>query len=76
MLRKDPRLLDPRYRATPGDVMIYTEPARSARKRESVKLQPKPPPEFKAPTAVLLNKMMLEGFEQVGRTARSLSNRV
>ncbi|RLU20013.1 hypothetical protein DMN91_006619 [Ooceraea biroi] len=64
---KDPRLLDPRHQATPGDVLIYTDkPICSLRKQKSMEAQPKPPPEFKAPTAVLLSRMMLEGFDRKG----------
>ncbi|XP_012226182.2 uncharacterized protein [Linepithema humile] len=60
---KDPRLCDPRYQKTAGDVLIYTEPARSLKESKRMEPQPKPPPAYKMPKAVLLNKMMTGDFK-------------
>jgi hypothetical protein len=61
---KDPRLRDPHYQKTAGDVLIYTESVGSLKKLKSEKEpQPKPPPAYKMPKAVLLNKMMTEDFK-------------
>jgi len=58
---KDPRLRDPRYQKTAGDVLIYTESVGSLKESKSEKEpQPKPPPAYKMPKAVLLDKMTKE----------------
>lgn len=58
---KDPRLRDPQYQETAGDVLIYTKNKSSKfpKASKNVEPQPKPPPAHKLPTAVLLNKIMM-----------------
>ncbi|XP_054011222.1 uncharacterized protein LOC128893914 [Hylaeus anthracinus] len=58
---RDPRLTDPRYKETAGDVFMYTENLKP-RSRPCLEPQPKPPPAFKVPKAVLF-RMMDEGGE-------------
>ncbi|KAG7203216.1 hypothetical protein KM043_010321 [Ampulex compressa] len=55
--RKDPRLQDPRYQATLGDVFLYTEVQRLGG-RTYTEPQPKPPPSFKVPKAVICKTVM------------------
>ncbi|XP_012150191.2 uncharacterized protein LOC100879542 [Megachile rotundata] len=53
---QDPRLKDPRYKETAGDVFLYTEAVKRGTSscREP---QPKPPPLYKVPKAVLYRDM-------------------
>ena len=59
---QDPRLCDPRYKSTSGDVLIFTEhPKPEVCKK--LEPQPKPPPAYKLPKAVL-TKRILEKAEK------------
>lgn len=60
---KDPRLSDSHYQKTAGDVLIYTESAKCSKESKSRESQPKSPPAYKMPNAVLFNKMMTEDFK-------------
>lgn len=62
---QDLRLDDPRYKETAGDVFLYTEQLKQ-HKRPCTEPQPKPPPGFKVPKAVLY-KMMVQ--DPVGRVS-------
>ncbi|XP_076762468.1 uncharacterized protein LOC143430260 [Xylocopa sonorina] len=53
MRMQDPRLCDPRYRLTAGDVFLYTEPIKQPNRPSCLEPQPKPPPGYKVPKAVL-----------------------
>ncbi|XP_077258007.1 uncharacterized protein LOC143895074 [Temnothorax americanus] len=56
-----------RCRATPGDVPVYTDSAKSSKdSRRLVEPRPKPPPSYKLPRAVLLSRAMVEGFAEKG----------
>lgn len=58
-----------RYQTTPGDVLVYTHPVKSAKNsRRLVEPLPKPPPSYKPPKAVLLNRTMVEGFAEVAKS--------
>ncbi|KZC06279.1 hypothetical protein WN55_10188, partial [Dufourea novaeangliae] len=61
--KKDPRLLDPRYKNTAGDVLVYTEVLKKCN-RICSEPQPKPPPAFRLPKEVLY-RMINEGYERV-----------
>lgn len=61
--RGDPRLLDPRYQETAGDVFLYTELLKTCR-GSCLEPQPTPPPQFKLPKAVIC-KMINKGYEKV-----------
>ncbi|XP_043255123.1 uncharacterized protein LOC122398923 [Colletes gigas] len=54
--KQDSRLLDPRYQETAGDVFLYTEQLKR-HSRPCLEPQPKPPPAFKVPKAVLYRMM-------------------
>ncbi|XP_071566915.1 uncharacterized protein, partial [Temnothorax nylanderi] len=57
---------DLRCQATPGDVLVYTDSAKSSKdSRRLVEPQPKPP-SYKLPRAVLLSRAMVEGFAEKG----------
>ncbi|XP_076656805.1 uncharacterized protein LOC143361354 [Halictus rubicundus] len=65
---EDPRLLDPRYEETDGDVFLYTQLVKQCRKC-CLEPQPKSPPAFKLPKAVMF-RMIGEGcnkkpFEEI-----------
>ncbi|XP_026674371.1 uncharacterized protein LOC113465077, partial [Ceratina calcarata] len=64
----DPRLRDPRYQITAGDVLLYTEQVKRTRSGECAEPQPKPPPSFKVPKAVLFS-MMSDSSESVSQIA-------
>lgn len=65
MCRKcDPRLHDLRYQNTAGDVLIYSELIRCSMKLPCTGPQPKSPPQYKVPRAVLC-KMMAAGLDEV-----------
>ncbi|XP_058802217.1 uncharacterized protein LOC131670553 [Phymastichus coffea] len=53
---EDPRLEDPRYQATAGDVLLYTEPDKR-KSRLPTEPQPKAPSPYKAPAGVICKKL-------------------
>ncbi|XP_033217122.1 uncharacterized protein LOC117172930 [Belonocnema kinseyi] len=56
--KEDPRLCDPRYSATPGDVFLFTEfPKPSSSTSSSLEPQPQPPPPYKIPSAVICKRI-------------------
>ncbi|XP_076283599.1 uncharacterized protein LOC143210549 [Lasioglossum baleicum] len=57
--REDPRLLDPRYEETEGDVFLYTQLVKQCRKC-CLEPQPTSPPAFQLPKAVMY-RMIGEG---------------
>ncbi|CAL7949536.1 unnamed protein product [Xylocopa violacea] len=69
---QDPRLCDPRYKLTAGDVFLYTQPIKQPNRPSCLEPQPKPPPQYKVPKEVLfrmisstsetalLNRMVLD----------------
>lgn len=54
--RTDPRLCDPRYRRTDGDVLVFTEEEKPRCPR-SGELQPKSPPGYKLPKAMVSRRI-------------------
>ncbi|KAI4487355.1 hypothetical protein M0804_005504 [Polistes exclamans] len=60
--KQDPRLLNPSYQSTPGDVLIYTEIIKT-NKHECFEPQPIPYHPYKLPRAVLC-KMIMENNEK------------
>ncbi|XP_076637204.1 uncharacterized protein LOC143349681 [Colletes latitarsis] len=63
--KQDSRLLDPRFQETAGDVFLYTEQLKR-HSRPCLEPQPKPPPAFKVPKAVLY-RMLNDSDERVRR---------
>ncbi|XP_076666399.1 uncharacterized protein LOC143367991 [Andrena cerasifolii] len=59
---QDPRLSDARYKDTAGDVFLYTEQVKQCR-MPCWEPQPKPPPAYKLPKA-LLSRMMSQDCEK------------
>ncbi|KAI4475410.1 hypothetical protein M0802_015161 [Mischocyttarus mexicanus] len=60
--KQDPRLLNPSYQSTPGDVLIYTEIIKT-NKHECFEPQPIPHHPYKLPRAVLC-KMIMSNIEK------------
>lgn len=52
-----------RYQLTNRNVVIYAEPVKSSRSPKNLK--PQSSPMYKEPRAVLLNRMILDGFDEV-----------
>lgn len=59
-----PRLCDSRHQATTGNI-IYIEPIKSSRNSKNLKSQSSSM--YKVPRAVLLNRMILDGFDEVSK---------
>ncbi|XP_011264674.1 uncharacterized protein LOC105256464 isoform X1 [Camponotus floridanus] len=59
--KENPRLCDSRHQATTGNI-IYIEPVKSSRNSKNLKSQSSPM--YKVPRAVLLNRMILDGFDE------------
>lgn len=57
MRTRDPRLRDPRYQQTKGDVLLYTELTRRRSVSSCLEPQPKPPPGYKMPKAAFFKLM-------------------
>lgn len=61
-LKENSRSYNSRYQLTNGNMVIYTEPIKSSRN-----LKPQSSSMYKVPRAVLLNKMILDGFDEVSK---------
>ncbi|CAK9808517.1 hypothetical protein ANTPLA_LOCUS5802 [Anthophora plagiata] len=55
----DPRLSDKRYQQTAGDVLLYTETTMQRRTQSCMEPQPKSPPGYRMPKAVIVRMMSI-----------------
>lgn len=63
--KENPRSCDSRHQVTTENLMIYTESIKCSRNPKNLK--PQSSSTYKVPRAVLLNRMILHGFDEVSK---------